>query len=171
MSDICGAKTGDGGECQFKAKYPDGKCGHHTEHEEQGGHTILEQKPEIKDLMEGEIQNGATIPEACAEAGINPSTHRNWLQKGKDPGSDNIFKDYRTAVTRARNIAAKNERRHLKQMCAEKGDTRTFWKIHKEQYGDLYAEDDIEQIDITVESDVVEVTEKDIKHERPNPTA
>lgn len=139
----CGATKNDGNPCTYPPKHPDGRCGHHTRHGEPKANTqtLLEQSPEIKDLIAGEVQNGATIGEACSEANINRSTHDNWINRGKQDDADDIYQEYRREVTRARRTAAKNERRQLKVMCAEAGDTRTYWKIHQEQYGDLYADD------------------------------
>ena len=140
MPEECGERKNNGEPCTYPGKYPDGKCGHHTEVEGVGDkQTLLEENPSIAELIQGEIQNGATISEACSEANISKSTHGNWMQKGKQQDASEIFQEYRKGVTRARRTAAKNERRQLKQMCAEEGDTRTFWKIHQEQYGDLYA--------------------------------
>lgn len=141
--DICGEIKGDGETCTFTPKYDDGKCGHHTDETPDGDNkkSLLERNESIMDLIAGEVQNGATIGEACSEADIGRGTHDGWMAKGKEPDSKEAFTKYRREVTRARRTAAKNERRQLKTMCAEQGDTRTFWKIHQEQYGDLYAGD------------------------------
>lgn len=145
-NDICGHPTQNGGKCQFTAKYEDGKCGHHTDVTEDGDNkkSLLERDESIAELIAGEVQNGATIGEACSEANVARSTHDNWMARGKESDSKEIYSEYRSKVRRARMTAAKNERRQLKVMCAEKGDTRTYWKIHQEQYGDLYAGEESE---------------------------
>lgn len=143
MSDEeCNGIKNNGEPCTYPAKYPDGKCGHHTDTDGVNEKkSMLEENPGIAELIQGEIQNGATVSEACSEANVAQSTHGNWMQKGKDENAKDIYKEYRNGVMRARRTAAKNERRQLKVMCAEQGDTRTYWKIHQEQYGDLYAGD------------------------------
>jgi len=147
--DICGYVKNDGEECTFSPKYSDGRCGHHTDVDggSSGPTSRLEENPEVIELMAEEIRQGATVLEALAEVEektgvyISESTHRNWMQRGKSDTKQTLYKDYRTGVMRARNNAAKSERRKLMQECIENGDTRTLHKIHKEMYGDLYDND------------------------------
>lgn len=146
VEEQCGYVKNDGDACTFAPKYPDGRCGHHTDHEtgSTGRTSRLNENPEVITLMAGEIRQGATISEALAEVEektgvfIAQSTHGNWMQRGKSDADDSIYKEYRKEVMRARKNAARSERRQLKQECLENGDTRTFHKLHKEQYGDLY---------------------------------
>lgn len=168
MTDECGHIKNDGEPCTFPGKYPDGKCGHHTEHTETntGRPNKLKQNKELINLIGDEIEQGATIPEALAEVEqktgvtIARSTHGKWMSKGKREESDEIYKKYRTEVRRARTKAARNDRKLLTQTCREQGDTRTWYKVHKEQYGDLYAEDMLGGEDATpvfnVPEDIVE---------------
>lgn len=149
MSDKCGHPTNDGGQCSFNANYPDGKCGHHTTHTEQnGGKTSkLAENEQVIELVGEEIQRGATIPEALSEVEektgvfIARGTHDSWMAKGKQEDGKEIYTKYRSEVRRARNIAARADRTELKRECQEKGDTRTWWKVHQQQYGDLYESD------------------------------
>jgi len=147
--DTCGHDTTDDGTCEFTAKYPDGRCGHHTDTAENGhGGTLLEENPDIADLIAEEIGNDATVREALAEVEekmgviIAYSTHLNWMSRGKREDAADIFQDYRMGVRRARTLSCRTDRQELKQRCKEKGDTRTLHELHKEMYGDLYADDD-----------------------------
>jgi len=149
MTEECGAQTSNGGTCSFKEKYPDGRCGHHTDHTDTstGKQSTLEQHPEIVDLMAQEIQQEATISEALAEVEektglvIPRSTHDNWIAKGKQAGEDGLYKEYRSQVTRARKLAVRSDRGDIKNRAKEQGDIRTLYKFHMEQYGDLYEGD------------------------------
>jgi len=149
--DICGEETQDGGECGFSAKYSDGKCGHHTEIDSQeavsGKQSMLEADPSLVEFIAGEIQNGATVKEALAEADIVKSTHDNWLAKGRNDNAEGVYKEYRSEVTRAREIAKKSDRKSIQRDAIDQGDLRLRWKIHKEQYGDLYVGEDDEDGD------------------------
>lgn len=166
--DICGHIKNDGKQCQFSPSYPDGKCGHHTEHNDttQGRPNKLKENQEVINLIGDEIEQGATIAEALAEVEqktgitIARSTHGKWMAKGKREESEDIYKKYRTEVRRARTKAARKDRNLLTQTCREQGDTRTWYKVHKEQYGDLYDDDMIDDDEATpvfnVPEDIVE---------------
>ena len=142
----CGHEKNDGEKCTFAGKYPDGKCGHHTEHDaadkSKGKESILEKNPSTIDLIAGEVQNGSTIGEALAEAQIARGTHDRWMAKGKDEASKDCYQKYRSEVTRAREIAKKNNRKKIKRDAVDQGDLRLRWKIHMQQYGDAYESDE-----------------------------
>jgi len=145
MSDKCGAPTNDGGTCSFGAKFPDGKCGHHTQHDTattpKGKQSLLEKDESIIDLIAGEVQNEATIGEAIAEASIPRGTHDRWMAKGKDESSKDVYQKYRSEITQARKIAKKNDRKRIEKDAIDQGDLRLRWKIHMQQYGDAYEGD------------------------------
>jgi hypothetical protein len=151
-NDICGEEKNDGTTCTFSPKYSDGKCGHHTETKETntGRPSKLKENKEVIQLIGDEIERGATINEALAEVEqktgitIARSTHGNWMAKGAKEDSEGIFKEYRTEITRARNMAARTDRRNLINKCRETDDTRTWWKVHQQQYGDLYADETVD---------------------------
>lgn len=112
-----------------------------------GRRAELEQHTEIVDLVAGELQNGATVPEACAEAGISARSYHNWRRKGEQRESDgvdaddDVFVQFLQETTRARRIGAKRDRERLKDLIADEGDTRTWYKLHHDQYGDSYEEE------------------------------
>jgi len=148
--DICGHTKNDGEKCTFSPKHSDGKCGHHTDTDEskpQGAPSKLKENTEVIDLIGNEIERGATISEALSEVEqktgvyIARGTHDGWMAKGKREGTADVYAKYRSEVKRARNIAARSDRRNLVNKCRETDDTRTWWKVHQQQYGDLYAGD------------------------------
>jgi hypothetical protein len=162
MTDECGADTADGGTCGFNGKYPDGRCGHHTDHTPDRKQSKLEANPEVVDLVIQEIEHGATVSEALAEVEektgvfIAQSTHGNWLSKGRDDSNPDIYAEYRKGVTRARKTGKRRDRDTIKRRAQEKDDVRLLWKIHKEQYGDEYDSDtelDVEKVELIMQSD------------------
>ena len=106
-----------------------------------GRKSELHEHSEIVDLVAGELQNGATVPEACAEAGISTSSYHDWRRKGEVEDADEVFVEFLEQTTRARRIGAKRDRERLKDLIAEEGDTRTWYKLHHDQYGDSYDEE------------------------------
>lgn len=143
--DICGySDTESGDPCQNHPSESDGLCWMHSENDSNKNQGKLHKNAEIPDLMAEEINRGATISEALAEVEgktgimLPRSTHDNWMSKGKTSDKDSIYSEYRSKVRRARTIGKRTDRETLKQICRENDDTRTWWKIHKEQYGDLY---------------------------------
>ena len=176
--DICGETTQGDSICEFSPSYPDGKCGHHTDHETQkdkANRSNLEKKPEIADLIEEEIEHGATVSEALAEVErktgiyISQSTHQNWMQKGKSPGEDDIYTDYRSGVMRARKSGKRTERESIKRRAIEENDLRLQWKIHMQKYGDEYTTDIEETEDMTVPFAVPEELIDEWQQQAPKP--
>lgn len=141
--DICGSTNTTSGEpCKFT---PGDSCPwHDSENPAEGRKTRLEENPEIKDLIVGELQAGATVPEACAEAGIGTSAYYDWRDRGKE-SEDTVFSEFAEETTHARRIASKNDRRELKSECKENKDTRTWYKLHHDQYGDTYGKEEAEE--------------------------
>lgn len=144
--DICGHETSAGEPCQRAAGWGrDADSGPCTDHSDDGAGTgrrcVLKDEPSIVELVAGELQNGATVPEACAEAGIGTSSYHEWRRKGEADDADAVFVEFREETTRARRIGAKRDRERLKELIAETGDTRTWYKLHHDQYGDSYGEE------------------------------
>ena len=136
--DICGAETTKGEPCQNPAD----SCPWHGEDATaEPRKTLLEEQPEIKELIIGELQNGATVPEACAEAGVSTDQYYDWNRRGKENDAKEVFSEFSKETTHARRIASKEDRRDLKGMCQENGDTRTWYKLHHDQYGDTYGQE------------------------------
>lgn len=145
--DICGSTdTYSSNPCQRAAGWgrdaDGGPCVDHAEGEGgTGRRCALKQDGAIIDLVAGELQTGATVPEACAEAGISTSAYHEWRRKGQADDADAVFVEFLEETTRARRIGAKRDRERLKDLIADTGDTRTWYKIHHDQYGDTYDEE------------------------------
>ncbi|UXF50264.1 hypothetical protein 7865G3C9_45 [Haloquadratum phage sp.] len=148
-SDTCNATTADGTPCENSACRSDGRCWIHTETDDTDT-TGLKLNQEISGLIIEEIEHGSTVSEALAEVeqktgvSISESTHHNWMQRGKDETSDDMYLEYRRGVTRARELSKRDERKSIKQQAIENNDIRLQWRIHMEQYGDEYADEQTE---------------------------
>jgi len=133
--EICGAETTQDHPCQNPAD----SCPWHGENATaEPRNTLLEEQPEVKEIIVGELQAGATVPEACAEAGVTKRQYYLWRDKADD---NDLFRDFRNETTHARRIASKQDRHSLKQRCIENDDTRTWYKLHHDQYGDTYGKE------------------------------
>ena len=136
--ELCGAETTQGHPCQNPAE----SCPWHGDGAQaEPRKTLLEEQPEIKEIIVGELQAGATVPEACAEAGVTKRQYYSWRRKADESETD-LFRDFRDETTHARRIASKEDRRNLKERCKETDDTRTWYKLHHDQYGDTYGKEE-----------------------------
>jgi len=137
--EICGAETTQDHPCQNPAD----SCPWHGENATaEPRNTLLEEQPEIKEIIVGELQAGATVPEACAEAGVTKDQYYDWNRRGKESDAKKLFSEFSKETTHARRIASKQDRHNLKQRCIENDDTRTWYKLHHDQYGDTYGQEE-----------------------------
>ena len=147
MPETCKATKNDGDPCEYAAKYEDGKCGIHSEHNERqdpGGRPSLLEEYE-DDIMVGARQ-GMTL-EGCARlAGVAEKTLHSWINQNEE---------FRKSLKRAR---AQGELKHL-QSVNDRGSQflleRSFGYVKTEKR-EIMGEDG-GSIDVT--SDVVTVTE------------
>ena len=147
MTKTCNATKNDGEPCEYDAKYEDGKCGIHSEHNERqdpGGRPSLLDEYE-DDIMVGARQ-GMTL-EGCARlAGVAEKTLHSWINNNEE---------FRKSLKRAR---AQGELKHL-QSVNDRGSQflleRSFGYVKTEKR-EIMGEDG-GSIDVT--SDVVTVTE------------
>jgi len=144
--DVCGSTdTSSGDPCQFS---PADSCPWHNEDKNPDSrNTELEDDHSIVDLVAGQLQNGDTVPEACAEANISEDQYYSWRRRGLE--DDGIFAKFRKETARARKTAGKRDRERLRRECKENGDTRTWFKLHMNQYGDTYGDEDTDMRDGT----------------------
>lgn len=105
MSDTCTATKNDGDPCEYEAKYEDGKCGIHSEHNERqdpgGRPSLLE---EYEDDIYAGARQGMTL-EGCARlAGVAEKTLHKWINENEE---------FRKSLNRAR---AHGELQHLQSV-------------------------------------------------------
>ena len=147
MTETCNATKNDGNPCEYAAKYEDGKCGIHSEHNERqdpGGRPSLLEEYE-DDIMVGARQ-GMTL-EGCARlAGVAEKTLHSWINQNEE---------FRKSLKRAR---AQGELKHL-QSVNDRGSQflleRSFGYVKTEKR-EIMGEDGGA---VDVSSDVVTVTE------------
>jgi hypothetical protein len=153
-TDICGEETTDGTPCEWN-EAEKGTCPFHkTDDPPEMRRTLLEEEPQVKDLIAGELSNEKTVPEACAEAGITVKQYHDWYRRGKEDTAKDIFKDFRREARRARMIAAGTDRKTVKDVAENNDDARTLWKAHMQQYGDIYSEEGAEPTGATIPFDL-----------------
>jgi transposase len=103
--DQCVATKNDGEECEYAAKYPDDKCGIHSEHNER---TPAGGRPSKLDDHEQDILTGARqgmTLEGCARlAGVAESTLHKWINENDE---------FSKSLKRAR---AQGELKHLQSV-------------------------------------------------------
>lgn len=139
--DTCGYEDTTTGE---PCKFPHGRDScpwHDVDEPPNTRNTLLEEEPQITHLVAGELQNESTVPEACAEANISVKQYHDWYSRGRNDDADEIFREFRRECRRARMVAAGTDRQSVKEIAKQKGDSRTLWKAHMQQYGDIYAEE------------------------------
>ena len=85
MTETCNATKNDGDPCEYAAKYEDGKCGIHTDHnprQDPGG------RPSLLDEYEDDIMIGARqgmTLEGCARlAGVAEKTLHSWINNNEE---------------------------------------------------------------------------------------
>lgn len=104
MSDECGEFKNDGELCTYPSKYPDGRCGIHTEHTDidPGGRPTKFNDERAQDAIHAALEGKSEA--GCARAaGVQPSTIANW--KDSDPSFEDgngTQKGFLEAFTRAR---------------------------------------------------------------------
>ncbi len=143
MTEMCGAETTQGHPCQNNA---DSCPWHGDDASADPRKTLLEEEPSITELVAGELQRESTVPEACAEANISVDQYKKWYARGNKDDAKEIFCTFRTECRRARMVAAGSDRKGVKEVAEAQGDARTLWKAHMQQYGDIYAEEGVENV-------------------------
>ena len=166
----CSVTKNDGEPCTFDAKYPDGRCGHHTEHDT--GADRREGRPsklsyERQEQIASDIEAGRSLTSAARKAGVTPQTVINWVDRGeaeKEAGKENEFTEFFERITRAKGEGEEYYFSLALQLAKENEDHRFIASLMKQRYPDSWGETDtgVESTEITVESDVVEITEDDI---------
>jgi len=141
MTDKCGAETTDGTPCENPAE----SCPWHDTDDapDTGRESLLEKRPELTDLIADRLAAGDTIPEACAEVnGMSEKTYYKWRRKAQQDDPKPEYVEFREETTRARRQAGKRDRAELKQAMRDATDTRGWLKLHMNQYGDAYGDED-----------------------------
>jgi hypothetical protein len=163
MSEKCNAETNDGNKCGFSAKYPDGRCGHHTEHTqayEDRDSKLTKQRQE--DIAQA-IERGKSLNAAARMAGVTPQTVYNWLDKGEDE-DEGIYKECFERIACAKGHGEDFYFELALDLARENGDHRFIASLMKQRYPESWGEsetlgtdEDEDEDEWNVTSEVVEV--------------
>lgn len=169
QEDICGEEKADGEVCTFSPKHSDGKCGHHTDEKEYEGGRPTKLSYERQEQIATAIEGGKSLNSASRMAGVDPATVYNWIDRGeseKKNGNDNEFTEFYERVTHAKGHGEDFYFNLALELARENEDHRFIASLMKQRYPDSWGDTEtgVEAAEITVESDVVEVTEGDIQH-------
>lgn len=139
MSDTCGAPTEPGTPCELPSCRPDGRCWHHTEHDDlraNGGREsklTLERQEEIAQA----IENGKSMTSASRMAGITPRTFINWMDLGREE-VEGPYSDFFQRITRAKGHGENFWVNLLEE--AARDDPATIMAILKTQYKESWGD-------------------------------
>jgi transposase-like protein len=156
--DICGHTKNDGEACSFEPKYPDGKCGHHTEHDT--GADRREGRPsklsyERQEKICTAIEQGKSLNSAARMAGVDPTTVIGWADRGeseKEAGKDNEYVEFYERLTRAKGHGEEFYFSLAMQLAKENEDHRFIASLMKQRYPDSW-----QDAETGVEADTVEI--------------
>lgn len=140
--DICGAEKTNGEVCTFSPKHSDGKCGHHTdtdENEPQGRDSKLTKQRE--EQIAQAIEQGKSMTIAARKAGVSRNAVYSWIEKGEDQ-DEGIYSDFHDRIRRARGEGEDFYLSLALEMAKENGDHRFIASLMKQRYPDSWAEDD-----------------------------
>jgi hypothetical protein len=148
MTDECGHIKNDGDPCTFTAKYPDGKCGHHTEADEpidtgqDGPGRPTKLTKERQERIATAIEEGVPLVAACRLNDITHQTHSNWMERGEDQ-DEGIYAEYFGRLTRALGHDQSEKTKKLWDAAEKANDTGTMLTILKQRYPETWADTDI----------------------------
>ena len=169
-ADVCGHETANGTPCQNPAT-DDGSCWLDAH----GGSAAPSGRPsKLSHSRQEEIcqavEAGKSLTSAARMAGVDRTTVYGWIDRGeaeKEAGNDNEFTEFYDRLTRAKGYGEDFYFNLALELAKENEDHRFIASLMKQRYPDSWGETEtgVDAPDITVTSDVVEVTEADLQHE------
>ena len=146
--DNCGHTKNDGEPCGFNAKYPDGKCGHHTDHDT--GAENREGRPsklsyERQEKIATAIESGKSLNSAARMAGVDPTTVYGWLDRGEGEikaGKENEYTEFYNRLTHAKGHGEDFYFNLALELAEEHEDHRFIASLMKQRYPDSWGETD-----------------------------
>jgi len=150
MTDKCGAELSDGGKCSFQVKYPDGRCGHHTdcdepiEQENDGPGRPTKLTKERQERIATAIEEGVPLVAACRLNGIVYKSHERWMERGEEQ-DEGIFAEYCQRVTRALGHDQNEKTQEMLEAANKQNDTGTMLTVLKQRYPETWGDTDISE--------------------------
>ena len=88
--------------------------------------------PDVAERIVNTLSTGATIADTCAYVGIDVSTYHRWVQRGERARKgDEIYVDFRDAVTRARVAARMSAITIIKRSILEGNSDDAKWLLER----------------------------------------
>lgn len=140
----CGELKNNGDPCTYGAKYPDGRCGHHTEHNDDRGRPSKLSKSRQESIA-ADLERGKSLNSAARKVGVTPQTVYNWIDRGEseyEEGNENEYADFFERITRARGQGEDHYFQTVWEIAKEEGDHRFLASLMKQRYPDSWAEGD-----------------------------
>jgi lambda repressor-like predicted transcriptional regulator len=151
MTEECGAELSDGGTCSFNAKFPDGKCGHHTEENDSYQDRDSKLTKQRQEEIAQAIERGKSINSASRMAGISPQTFYNWLDKGEQQ-EEGVYAEFFDRITHAKGKGEDFYFNTVWELAKQQGDHRFLASLMKQRYPDSW-----EDTDTGVEADTINI--------------
>jgi len=146
MSEECGHIKNDGEPCTFSPKYPDDKCGHHTEHDT--GAERREGRPtklsyERQESIAQAIEDGRSISIAARKNNVSPKTVLNWAEKGEadlENGKENEYTEFFRRFRRAKGFKEEWYLETIHELAIEQGDHRFLMSMLRNEFKDEWGD-------------------------------
>lgn len=142
--EVCGADLTNDGTCDYQASYPDGRCGHHTEHKDKSDRGRPSKLSyERQEQIASDIEAGRSINSAARKAGVTPQTVYNWIDRGeaeKEKGNENAYTEFLERITRAKGHGEDFYFGLALELARENEDHRFIASLMKQRYPDSWGE-------------------------------
>jgi transposase-like protein len=159
MTEKCGAETTSGEPCQNPA---DSCPWHNTENPPENGRPskLTHAKQEA---IAADIEQGRSMRSAARKQDLTPQTVMNWMQRGEsdlEEDKANEYTDFFERITRAKGYGEEWYMQTIIELAQENEDHRFLMSLMKQRYPDSWGETEtgVDASEVTVESEVVEVT-------------
>ena len=161
--ELCGAETSKGGTCQNPA---DSCPWHNTDDPPENGRPS-KLTHSVQEAIASDIERGRSMRSAARKQDLTPQTIMNWMQRGEadlEEHKANEYTDFFQRITRAKGYGEEWYMKTIIELAEENEDHRFLMSLMKQRYPDSWGETEtgVEATEITVTSDVVEVTEGNI---------
>ena len=161
--ELCGAETSKGGTCQNPVE----SCPwHNTDNPPKNGRPS-KLTHSVQEAIASDIERGRSMRSAARKQDLTPQTIMNWMQRGEadlEEHKANEYTDFFQRITRAKGYGEEWYMKTIIELAEENEDHRFLMSLMKQRYPDSWGETEtgVEATEITVTSDVVEVTEGNI---------
>jgi transposase-like protein len=157
----CGHDTADGSPC---LRTTGGElCWSHGEEPAPDGRSTKLSKEREEEIAQA-LEAGKSMTSAARMAGVSRNTVYSWIERGEQE-ENTVFAEFHDRIRRARGHGEDFYFTLALQLAKENEDHRFIASLMKQRYPQEWAETEtgVDGVEITVSSDVVEVTEEDVQ--------